>query len=453
MTEKPRLRRRSRPSRSLRLILTAAGCGFCLLFGRPGTAAGQEADSGVNVHWGGHLRAIATVSDIGDDTIYQFARSGAFFDGQAELRLKNELFFGSRWSLETHYEAVAAGGDTRRSSLSLRRQFAGYDVDWLIPSSEITDDQRFFDFSHTLVDNDSVVVYHRLDRLNLTYAPSWGSLRIGRQALTWGNGMVFNPMDLFDPFAPTAIQRDYKLGEDMILAQAYFGRHDGQAVILPRRDPSDGDIDGTRSTYAGKLHVLNDDWESDLMVARNYDDDVLGAGIVGTLGGAAWRLNTVYTAVSKDYDRDNFLQVVANMDYAWTWGGKNIYGLLEYYYNGLGRSGDYGQALHSAYTLARLSRGDLFGLGRNYLAARLQIELHPLLRNDWTLIVNLDDPSLLLQPQWSWDVATDLQLIVGITWHEGRHGTEYGGFDVSAAGHTVTVSPADQAFLWLTYSF
>ena len=79
-------------------------------------------------------------------------------------------------------------------------------------------------------------MFHRLDRLSLTFTPSWGLVRIGRQAVTWGNGLVFNPMDLFNPFAPTAVQRDYKIGEDMAYAQVPIGMAETQLLYLPRRD-------------------------------------------------------------------------------------------------------------------------------------------------------------------------------------------------------------------------
>ena len=64
--------------------------------------------------------------------------------------------------------------------------------------------------------NNDQTLYHRLDRLSVTFQPYWGTLQIGRQALTWGNGFLFNPMDLFNPFSPTQIDREYKPGDDMV---------------------------------------------------------------------------------------------------------------------------------------------------------------------------------------------------------------------------------------------
>jgi hypothetical protein len=440
------------PTPAARVLAVLVGC-LLMLCAHQSPAASPNDGSPVDVQWSGHLRTIGTATFIDRQSIYQFTDTGLYEDGQAELRLKNQIFLGSRWSLETHYEAVVAGGDTRANNSDLSRMFSGQFLNSYASSSVISDGRRFFNLTRILADEDDVVAYHRLDRLNLNYTPSWGSLHIGRQALTWGNGMVFNPMDLFNPFAPAAVQRDYKVGDDMLLAQVNLGRHEGQILYVPRRDPASKDLSDRQSSYAAKLHLNLGTLEADLMAARHFDDDILAWGATGYLGDAAWRLNAVYTMVSETYNQDDFFQVVANMDYAWLWGGKNVYGMLELFYNGLGDNDDYARSLASPYTADRLSRGDLFTLGNCYMAMLLQIELHPLVSNHWTVIANLQDPSGLVQPQLLWDAATNLQLILGAQWHWGAGGTEYGGFNTAVAGRTVKITPYDQVYLWLTYSF
>ena len=410
-------------------------------------------DFPMDVQWGGHLRAIGTETFINDQSIYQYADTGIYHDGQGELRLKNQVFIGSQWSLETHYEFVAAGGDTRSNNNTLRRELPEPLAAAFTSSDILTDDHRFLSLTRILVSEEDYVAYHRLDRFNLTYSPSWGSFCIGRQALTWGNGMIFNPMDLFNPFPPTAVQRDYKVGDDMILAQVFLGLDDAQMLYVPRRDTADGEVKDSQSSYAGKIQLSLNAVNMSFMAARHYDDDILGWGATGDLGDAAWRLNAVYTAVGEDYRQENFIQAVANLDYAWQWGGKNVYGLVEFFYNGLGRSGDYARALESAYVSSRLSRGDLYALGRYYLAGQLQIELHPLVQNQWTVILNLNDPSGLVQPQMSWNMTTDVDLIIGAQWYWGATGTEDGGFYVSSPGRSFDVIPNNQVYLWLTYHF
>lgn len=426
-----------------------------LLFCR--AAAGAEPDKGLfsslDMEWGGYLRAIGTVSWLEDDTLYQSVGHDPYYDGQLEWRLKNTLNMGSRWSLETHYELVALGGDFYEDTRKLAQTLPSAVSDLLVPAQVIEDDYRFFDLGRVLTEKDRYLVYDRLDRLNLTYSADWGTVRLGRQALTWGNGLIFNPMDIFDPFAPTAVQRDYKVGEDMAFVQVAVGQDGLQVLYLPRRDPETGNLDDETSAYAAKYHMVLSELEVDVMAARNFDDPVAGLGASGYWGGAAWRIDALYTHLTGDDSRNGFFQVVANMDYAWMWGGKNVYGLMEFYYNGLGRTGDYAKALTEQALVERLSRGEMFTLGRYYLAGQLQVELHPLVQLQTTAIVNLSDPSGLLQPQFTWSVAENVQAILGVQWHWGESGSEFGGYTVAMDGIAITAAPADRVYLWLTYYY
>ena len=83
------------------------------------------------------------------------------------------------------------------------------------------------------------------------------------------------------------------------------------------------------------------------------------------------------------------------MDYSWVWWGKNLYGFLEFYYNGLGGD-DYLAVLSDPNVLERLARGELFTLGRPYLGWHIRLEVHPLFNVYVSVINNLSDPSGML---------------------------------------------------------
>lgn len=420
-------------------------------------AAVHAGDSG-NLHaqWGGHLRAIGALSYPDNQSIYQVVDADApFVDGQAELRLKNNLSLGSAWSLETHYELVGLRGDTLEKNNQVRSVLPSAAASAALGSQAvIDDDRRLFNLTHILSEGDAYVVYHRLDRLNLRYIGSRATVRVGRQALTWGNGLIFNPMDLFNPFSPVAVQKDYKTGDDMLHLQMLVGQGEVQMLYLPRRDPVSGDIRDDQSSYAAKWHLTLDALEMDLMAARHYNDILLAAGAVGYLGDAAWRVDTLYSRLDDHRDRRDFWQIVANLDYAWLWFGKNIYGLVEFYYDGLGLGhGDYDQSLADTQLSRRLDRGEIFTLGRAYLAGQLRAELHPLLQTSLIAIVNLADPSAIVQPQLEWDLATNWQLIAGASLYQGGNNTEFGGFYADVDGTRVKIGPADGVYLWLSYYF
>jgi hypothetical protein len=405
----------------------------------------------IEAEWGGHIKVRGSVSWPDDESVYQLVGTGTLYDGSAEGRLKNKVFFGNWGYFETHYEVVLLGGDTWEKERELERLLPDLFNDSLLFNAPVEDDRRVLDLTTTIDQTDHHILYHRLDRLSLSLLPKWGVVRIGRQAVTWGNGFLFNPMDLVNPFLPTDIEREYKVGDDMVYVQLPLERTgDLQFLYVPRRDPSSGDVEWSQSSLAGKLHVASGTTEFDVMAAKHSKDDVAGLGSTGYLGDATWRLNIAWTFVDKDSDLDDYLSLVANMDYSWVWWGKNFYGFAEFFYNGLG-SESYTEAFADPEVLERLARGQVSTLGRTYLGGHIRVELHPLFNVFFTVINNTADPSGVLQPRATWDISQNCQVTFGGNIYYGATGTEYGGFRIQ--GTNFLAEPADSAFLWLTFFF
>jgi len=404
-----------------------------------------------DMRFSGRFKTAGSVSWPDADSIFEPVGTGVFYDGSADLRLINETFFSDRLFFEAHYEAILAGGDTRRKSIELETVFPGFPENLF--GTRLNDDRRLMDLTDTLRDKDSYRVVQRLDRLDLGMIASWGSLRLGRQAVTWGNGLIFNPMDLFNPFAPTEVDRDYKPGDDLVAAQINLPRStDLQLLCVAHRNPETHDAGFNESSLGGKAHFSRGTTELDIMAARHYEDYVLGFGSRGYLADAAWRLDATWTALSDPAQEspDGYLSLVANMDYSWVLWDKNFYGLVEFYFNGLGDN-DYEDAIANPDIVERLARGELFVLGRSYLSASVQIELHPLLQFYLTAINNINDPSGILQPRLQWDLSQDLQMTLGANLYYGAPDTEYGGFKLP--GTSIRTRPADGVYLWFTYYF
>jgi hypothetical protein len=400
---------------------------------------------------GGHLKVRGGVSWADEESFFQPVGTGPFYDGFAEARLKGKLCFGKWGYFEAHHETILSGGDTRRQLNELQRLYPYLFTTGLMIPVPLDDDRRLMDLTWTMHEDDQYILYHRLDRLSLTLLPQWGAVTIGRQAVTWGNGLIFNPMDLFNPFAPTDIERDYKIGDDLVSAQVSLGEiGDLHFLYVPRRDPARENVQWNRSSLAGKLHVAWGTTEFDIMVAKHYEDAVFGIGSTGYLGGAAWRVDGIWTILNDTRGKDYYFSLVANMDYSWAWWGKNFYGFVEFFYSGIGEA-DYTEALFDQDILERMARGELFVLGRTYLSGHLRVELHPLFNCYLTVINNLADPSGVVQPRVTWDCLQDVQVTMGANVYYGRKGTEYGGFRIPLTPFRARGN--DSVFLWVTYYF
>jgi hypothetical protein len=401
--------------------------------------------------WGGYLKLRGQASWPDDESLLGQGEDTPFYDGNFEGRLTNHAPLGTRAYFDTHYEIVLTGGDTRQRESALELPLAALRNRNFLATAPPTDDARLFDLTRVIDSNNERALYHRLDRLVLTALPDWGSIRIGRQAYTLGYGLIFNPMDLLNPFAPTDIEREYKIGDDLVLVQ-WQAWEDGdlQFIHVARRDPRTHHRRTSRSSTAAVLQTSVGTQDFTLLATRHFDDYVLGAGTIGYIADAAWRLDATYTFLENGDRRDGYLSLVANTDYSWVWRQTNFYGLVEYFHSGIGND-DPIQAIADEDLTARLARGELFNLGRHYLAQEIRIELHPLVNLFATNITNLEDPSGFIQPRVVWEVTEAWRLTVGSICYYGGNDTEYGGFQ--PAGAPFKIQPADAVYAWLAFYF
>jgi hypothetical protein len=276
-------------------------------------------------------------------------------------------------------------------------------------------------------------------------------LRVGRQALTWGSGLVFRPMDLFDPFAPSATDTEYKPGSDMLYTQwLYSDGSDLQFIVVPRPQREGSPPTADASSTAVHLHTVLLGHHTTLLLARDYGDWVGAIGVNGALGGATWNVELVPTFVNGGPTRTS---AVGNVSDAMTALGRNATVFLEYFHNGFGvGSGNLTIASLPAELSVRLARGQLFDTRRDYAAAGLTLEVNPLLNVSPTVIVNLDDGSLFALIAATYSLGDNLTLVGGVQIPVGTAGTEFGGLPI-APGSPTLLAPATQIYLQVRQYF
>ena len=378
---------------------------------------------------GGHLKYQYTRIDYRADDLGALFGDDPADDNSLDLRLKAERRSGP-WDLAAHYELLALSGDTVATRRAL--DAAGF-PQRDSPSGLPDDRRRLFDLTDQLIDKGRTVAVQRLDRLSVGYTSARATLRFGRQALSWGNGLVFQPLDFVNPFSPFVIDKDYKTGDDLLLAQWLpTVRSELQGIVVPRRNLDTHAVESAESTYAAKYRRRFETFGLELLAARHYDEPLAGASVVRSIGGAVWRLDLSATDSATE---GAVLSVVTNLDYSWTWWDTNFYGYAEYFRNGFGESDAANYVNPNPGLAARIARGELFTLARDYLALGGQVELTPLVNVFVSAVRNLNDASHVLQLRGVYDWQQDLQLIAGVNLPFGDRGDEYGGITVAPGAY------------------
>jgi hypothetical protein len=345
----------------------------------------------------------------------------------ANLRLTWEPTWGP-WSLQIHGVAAIEDGP----AVALSRAEAT-----LLPAPPAT----WLNLTDTFASHGDVLGQASIDRLALAYTTPDLVVRIGRQAITWGSGLVFRPMDLFDPFSPSATDTEWKPGVDMLYVQRLFADgSDVQFILAPRPARLGGPVTADASSAALHIHTTIAGHETTLLLARDHGDWVGGLGVNGALGGATWNVELVPTFLRVGGTR---VSGIANISDGVTLLGHNATVFAEYFHNGFGDT----NRLLTLETLPpdledRLVRGQLFNTRRDYLAGGMTLEVDPLFTVSPTLIADLNDGSRFALLAGTWSLSDNLTLIAGAQAPLGPARTEFGGLPLSPSSPILFATPA-----------
>lgn len=341
---------------------------------------------------------------VGQDHIFGGSLRGYGFLGLEEIqgidysgsalflgRATQESYFGDHFSFEAHALLSALAP----------QQLGGTRI-------AVSPSRGFLPFQTTFVDKDDFLLVGSLDRLNCQFDFSKGRLVIGRQALTWGVSYFWPAIDLFAPFAPQQIDRDYKAGVDavrFVMPLNNFSEVEVVGAVLGssfKRDGSGGAL-VRWNVGSADLGFMGGWFHHDTVVGSFITADVRGTGIRGEL---AWTNSG--DPEDEERDRERFWRASAGVDRQLN---ATLNLVSELAWNGYGTS-DASRYLEWL-EADRVLRGEVTGLGQVYAGGSLSWMLHPLFTLTNTFLMNLNDPSVLWIPSLVWSTGNNSEILLG----------------------------------------
>ena len=361
-------------------------------------------------------RAVDWLTLGGDVRAYQFLR----LDDAGRARRDAELGIGRLKLDGTPSETVGVEAHGVFSLLSPGGTLAG--------NIATGTTRRFFQLQHTFESGNDASMTLEADRLNVRWDPRPLRLVAGRQAITWGVNYFWPVLDLFAPFAPERIDREYKPGVDAVRATVALGtlsNVDVVAAALGSSIPRDGAIGALARINVGPADV-------GVMLGRFHGDTVAGGFVTANVLGTGLRAEVAFTdsgdPADADLGRSQFWRAGIGVDRQLT---ATVSLVAELAWNGFGttRVADYPRFARAD----RVRRGEVNALGRPYTGASLSWQAHPLLALVGTLLVNLGDGSALLLPHGEWSLSDSVSVVFGGAFgagagvrDDGRPGSEFG---------------------------
>jgi len=342
------------------------------------------------------LGTTATVEE--GDLGYQPNGSSALTADQQSVRLMlDDTLHQGEWSL--HLRAIrqhlSGYPFNEYQSSDLFRYYKG-EGSWL-------DEQEGDNTTRAGYELDRAVYRHRFKHL---------TLGIGRQAIDWGSGRLWQPLNVFGAFAPTDLDTDFKSGIDSLTVDYYpsaFSSLTGAYVLSPKED--------TSSKNSGALYYrrqIGSLSELSLLTGSVIGNDVAGGSFESAWGGMGWRLEGLYYHLSPKDEKAFFW--IGGIDYQFDNGTILT---AEWYDNSRGATTE--KELGAVASDPLVLYGLQPQLGRQLLGVSVERDITPLLHGSYTLLASsLDDDqgkrrySLLHQLNLSYSVSNESDLLISL---------------------------------------
>jgi len=366
---------------------------------------------------------------------------GGSFDWATADSIDATLGFNTRQTLDAKARLIWKGGEgaLRFETQVLLGYQAGDNVGFAAALAGMSPPASFFDLSTEVFSDGRQNMTLSIDRLSASYASQRFVLKLGRQAVTWGAGLVFRPSDIIAPFAPNAIDTAYKPGVDMAYAQVLFNNgNDVEAVFVPRRAVAGGPVVWEQSTLALRSTLLLGDLDGTVLLAQDHGDTLLNLGLGGPVGNAAWNIELGQWMLA---DGSAPLNILANISNSGTIGEMNITYFAEYFHNGFGV--DTATPLDAIPTALadRLSTGQLFNIGQDFLALGAMLGVSAGVTISPSVLTSLNDGSLFGTVHAGVSLSDNLDISLNASKGFGPNGTEFGGRETSTGSGVFLRAP------------
>ena len=441
-------------------------CSFFVSWLLPADAPAYEYEKGPVVYeLNGYYKNLFTVSDT--HGLYEdlgLADKKIFIDDYNRFRLKNNLRITDYFMAACHYEAFVSNGDTNyaqyRAEQMVRKLEQTLGTSVLNEATETLnsffaaeDSPRFLDMEAEMPLAGQQRMAHGIDRLFLRASSSYVEFEVGRIALSWGTGRIWNPTDMWSPFSPTQIDKEEKRGVD--LAHLTFqipkvGSLEG--VFAPLDTEHHNQMRMDDSAAGGRLRFNIGEYDISVMSGYFATDTVAGFDFSGYIKDAGFRGEATYTVVNrKDHERD-YIRAVLSVDYGFA-AAWNPYLLFEYYFNGMGEPDpdDYLDRYADTSVQRQVSMGRSFSLGQDYMSLMTTLQPHPLVTMALQPLMNIDDQSFFIHFNVRYSVLDFVDIMAGTNLFFGKDNSEFGGIEIEELD--ISFRSPDMYYLYLKAYF
>ena len=259
--------------------------------------------------------------------------------------------------------------------------------------------------------NNTTVMGYEIDRAVYQQRFKSTTVSLGRQAIDWGSGRFWQPLNVFGSFAPTDLDTDYKPGIDAARLDWFPSNFSSLTAVYALSPNDNAAVDKTTNAVVHYKNQVGEESEFSLLAGSVIGNRVLGASFESTWSGVGWRVEALQTKFKTT--NENTFYWIAGLDYQFTNGTLLT---AEWYDNSRGATS--ATELNTLQIDSYIKYGLQQQLSRNVLGISISKELSPLLNGGYTLLTSpikaTDDKlsaSLLHQINLTYSVSNESDIL------------------------------------------
>ena len=273
---------------------------------------------------------------------------------------------------------------------------------------------------------------HEIDRANAQVRARRADLTIGRQAIGWGRGVMFTAVDLFAPFSPLEVDREWRSGVDAVRADVKLTERSSLDLVGAFGDTLD------RSAFAARARGYSGVIDVEVVGGRRAGDLFGGVTSSAAVGDAEVHGEAAVFRVPSSVDHDVVWKAVVGGSYRFPI-GSGILAYAEYHYSGFGAAHPETIAvlLTTPSFRERCARGDLPILARHASGVTASYEASPEFTYSGQWLHSPGDGSGIVAPALTYTFTDAVSLLgslylpYGEAPNGGRLRSEYGAAPLS----------------------
>ncbi|MCB0697411.1 MAG: hypothetical protein KDC07_08605 [Chitinophagaceae bacterium] len=276
----------------------------------------------------------------------------------------------------------------------------------------------YFDLQKIVAQGPSYIIHTTLDRASATYTKEKWEVTAGRQRINWGQNFVWNPNDIFNAYSYFNFDYEERPGVDAVRLKYYPGTTSTAEIAYKPGRVADSSI------IAGLYRFASGGYDYQFLAGYVNGDYVAGAGWSGVIKRAGFTGEiTGFFPTQNIGLRTTVVSASMGINYTFP---NSLYLHTAYLYSSTGMikiSNTQRDILFSQVVSAkRLSPA------RHSVFAETAYQFNPLLRGNFSGIVDPSDGSFFLGPFINYSVSNSVEFLFGGQLFFGDSTSLYGGY-------------------------